>query len=52
MVFRLRYAENRSTRDIAKRMGKSNQAIKIGLFRSRRALERRAPDLQSALSAA
>lgn len=52
MVFHLRYAENHSTRDIARKLGKSNQAVKIGLFRSRRALERRSPDLDVALSAA
>ncbi|MGH0035183.1 MAG: RNA polymerase sigma factor [Myxococcota bacterium] len=52
MVFHLRYAENRSTRDIAEKLGKSNQAVKIGLFRSRRALERRSPDLDVALTAA
>jgi len=52
MVFHLRYAENQSTREIARKLGKSNQAVKIGLFRSRRALERRAPELETALSAA
>jgi RNA polymerase sigma factor (sigma-70 family) len=50
-AFRLRYGENQSTRSIAHKLGKSNQAVKIGLFRSRRALARHSPDLQVALSA-
>ena len=51
-VFHLKYAENRSTREIAKEIGKSNQAVKIGLFRSRRVLASRTKDLKVALSAA
>ena len=50
-AFQLRYGENQSTRSIASKLGKSNQAVKIGLFRSRRALARHSPDLQVALSA-
>ncbi len=52
MVFHLRYAENQSTKDIADKMGKTNQAVKIGLFRSRRALESKAPEIHSVLEAA
>jgi DNA-directed RNA polymerase specialized sigma24 family protein len=37
-AFSLRYIENRSTRDIAKEMEKTTQAIKISLFRARRTL--------------
>ena len=37
-VFRLHYAENQSTRDIAEKLGKSRQAVKISLFRTRRTL--------------
>jgi RNA polymerase sigma factor (sigma-70 family) len=40
-VFRLRYCENQSTREIAENLGKSMQAVKISLFRTRRALEAR-----------
>jgi len=37
-IFHLRYADGRSTREIAEVLGKSNQAIKISLFRTRRTL--------------
>jgi RNA polymerase sigma-70 factor (ECF subfamily) len=37
-VFRLHYGENRTTRDIAEEMGKSRQAVKISLFRTRKTL--------------
>ena len=40
-VFRLRYGDNLSTRAIADRLGKSNQAVKISLFRTRRRLAER-----------
>jgi RNA polymerase sigma-70 factor (ECF subfamily) len=51
-VFRLHYGENCSTRDIAEELGKSRQAIKISLFRTRRILaaelERRGIPLHAA----
>jgi len=37
-IFRLRYAEGCSTREIARTLGKSSQAVKISLFRTRRTL--------------
>jgi RNA polymerase sigma-70 factor (ECF subfamily) len=37
-VFHLRYSQNYSTRDIAEELGKSRQAVKISLFRTRRTL--------------
>jgi RNA polymerase sigma-70 factor (ECF subfamily) len=40
-IFDLYYGENRPTKVIAKELGKSNQAIKISLFRTRRAMEAR-----------
>lgn len=50
-VFHLRYVENLSTRSIAKELGRSTQAIKISLFRTRRTLEDRNRDLAMLLSA-
>lgn len=49
-VFHLKYAENRSTRSIAKHLGKSNQAVKISLFRSRRTLSQHTPNVESVLT--
>jgi RNA polymerase sigma-70 factor (ECF subfamily) len=37
-VFQLHYKRNLPTRDIAERLGKSKQAVKISLFRTRRTL--------------
>lgn len=37
-IFRLRYAENFSTVEIAEQLGKSKQAVKISLFRARRTI--------------
>lgn len=37
-VFQLHYRQSCSTRDIAERLGKSRQAVKISLFRTRRTL--------------
>ncbi|MCG8591584.1 MAG: sigma-70 family RNA polymerase sigma factor [Proteobacteria bacterium] len=51
-AFHLRYRENRSTRAIAREMGKSSQAVKISLFRARRALQQRAKAHNLPLSAA
>lgn len=50
-AFELRYIENRSTRDIAKEMGKSQQAVKISLFRTRKTLYDNNRKLPSILSA-
>jgi RNA polymerase sigma-70 factor (ECF subfamily) len=40
-IFDLYYGENHPTKQIAEELGKSNQAIKISLFRTRRAIEAR-----------
>lgn len=37
-IFRLRYANSQSIREIAETLGKSRQAVKISLFRARRTL--------------
>ena len=50
-IFRLRFVESCSTRAIAEQLGKSTQAVKISLFRSRRTLAQRSPDLHQVLSA-
>ncbi len=50
-AFEQRYIENRSTREIAQNMGKSPQAIKISLFRTRRTLAEHNRKLPSVLSA-
>jgi RNA polymerase sigma factor (sigma-70 family) len=50
-VFYLKYAENRSTRAIAEQLGKSTQAVKISLFRSRRTLVDHTPNVESLLPA-
>ena len=43
-IFDLYYGENVPTKAIAKGLGKSNQAVKISLFRTRRAMESRLAD--------
>ena len=50
-AFELRYLENKSTREIASEMGKSPQAVKISLFRTRRTLAENNRKLRSVLSA-
>jgi DNA-directed RNA polymerase specialized sigma24 family protein len=50
-IFDLYYGENRPTKVIAEELGKSNQAIKISLFRTRRAMEARLEDRGLALIA-
>lgn len=50
-VFRLHYGENQPLREIADDLGKSTQAVKISLFRTRRALSKGASDLPVVLSA-
>ena len=48
-IFDLYYGENHPTKQIAEQLGKSNQAVKISLFRTRRAMESRleALDMQA-----
>lgn len=50
-IFDLYYGENRSTKQIAEDLGKSNQAIKISLFRTRRAMEARLEEREISLTA-
>lgn len=45
-IFDLYYGENRPTKAIAEELGKSNQAVKISLFRTRRAMEARLEELE------
>ena len=49
-IFRMRFTESRSVNTIAERLGKSPHAVKIGLFRTRRALAQHTPGLQQVLS--
>lgn len=51
-VYRLRFHEHRSTREVASALGKSSQAVKISLFRTRRALAARTPARELELTAA
>jgi len=48
-IFHLRYGENLSIRSIAERVGKSNDAVKVSLRRSRSALTNGVPELGSVL---
>jgi len=48
-IFRLRYAESQSIRSIAKRVGKSNEAVKVSLRRSRNLLVDGVPELEMVL---
>ena len=50
-VFYLKFGENRTTKSIASHLGKSNQAVKISLFRSRNTLTQHTPNLDVVLSA-
>jgi RNA polymerase sigma-70 factor (ECF subfamily) len=50
-IFNLYYGENRPTKQIAKDLGKSNQAVKISLFRTRRAMQARLDALEFPQSA-
>jgi RNA polymerase sigma-70 factor (ECF subfamily) len=50
-IFDLYYGENRATKAIAEALGKSNQAVKISLFRTRRAMEARLEEREMALIA-
>lgn len=51
-IFRLRYTKNMSIRTIAQEVGKSSEAIKISLRRSRRALAEDVPELEAVLEEA
>jgi RNA polymerase sigma-70 factor, ECF subfamily len=45
-IFRLRYAESQSIRSIAKQVGKSSEAVKVSLRRSRNLLADGVPELE------
>lgn len=51
-AFLLRYVENHPIQAVADQLGKTPQAVKTGLLRSRRALQRRARQLDAFLDAA
>ena len=42
-IFDLRYCANQATRAIAEKLGKSDEAVKVGLHRARKTLARRVP---------
>lgn len=48
-IFRLRYAESQSIRSIAKQVGKSSEAVKVSLRRSRNLLVDGVPELEMVL---
>jgi len=50
-IFHRRYRDGLATREIADEIGRSNQSVKISLFRTRRALEARTPHLGELLAA-
>jgi len=50
-IFRLRYANGCATREIAQQIGRSNQSVKISLFRTRRALEAASPRIPASSAA-
>jgi len=50
-IFYLKYAENRSNHEIADHLGKSTQAVKISLFRSRKTLGQHTPNVDAVLTA-
>jgi RNA polymerase sigma-70 factor, ECF subfamily len=50
-IFALRYGETRSTEAIAREIGRSEGAVRIGLWRARRALETLAADVGELLAA-
>lgn len=50
-IFDRYYGDSRATKEIAEDLGKSNQAIKISLFRTRRAMEARLDELGIQLTA-
>lgn len=50
-IFHRRYRDGLATRDIADEIGRSNQSVKISLFRTRRTLEAHTPALNELLEA-
>jgi len=48
-IFHLRYGERKSIREIAEVVGKSNEAVKVSLRRSRNALQKGVPELSIVL---
>lgn len=48
-IFHLRYGESHSIRAIAERVGKSNEAVKVSLRRSRAVLADHVPELETVL---
>lgn len=48
-IFHLRYGESHSIRDIAEKVGKSNEAVKVSLRRSRAVLSDNVPELVAVL---
>jgi RNA polymerase sigma-70 factor (ECF subfamily) len=48
-IFQLRYAQRQSIRAIADRVGKSNDAVKVSLRRSRAAIAKGVPELDAVL---
>jgi RNA polymerase sigma-70 factor (ECF subfamily) len=50
-IFHLRYRDGLATRDIAEEIGRSNQSVKISLFRTRRTIEARSSALGELLAA-
>ena len=48
-IFRMRYAESQSIRSIAKKVGKSSEAVKVSLRRSRNLLAEGIPELDLVL---
>lgn len=48
-IFHLRYGERKSIREIAEQVGKSNEAVKVSLRRSRNALSKGVPELSTVL---
>ncbi len=48
-IFHLRYGESQSIRAIAKKVGKTNEAVKVSLRRSRAALSDGIPELELVL---
>ncbi len=49
-LFELRYRDNHSVATIARQVGKSRDAVKVGLFRTRRTLSESAPEALQVLS--
>jgi RNA polymerase sigma-70 factor (ECF subfamily) len=48
-IFHLRYGESHSIRSIAEKVGKSNEAVKVSLRRSRAVLANQVPELSTVL---